>query len=165
MRTLALTLSCCCLALTACDTQDTPTTNTPPPPAIEDAILGTWETIEIEAKAPTYEGRDTSVHHLIEEADWSRAYGVRPAQTVFTPDGKLVRTHRLANGQVADVTNGLWRAQGTDTLLFIEPNKTFYYAYDLEGSRLELRGTIDWDYDGEADDDYRAVLRQIARTE
>ncbi|MEL7162383.1 MAG: hypothetical protein AAFN92_16615, partial [Bacteroidota bacterium] len=136
-----------------------------PAPAMEEALLGTWETIEIEVKAPTYQGQDTSIHHLIREADWGKTYGVRPASTVFTPDGKIARTHRLQSGQVADVTHGLWKVQGKDSLLFIEPNKTLYYAHELEGSRLTLTGLIDWDQDGERDDDYRAVLRLVSKTE
>ncbi|MEO0731735.1 MAG: hypothetical protein AAFZ52_02795 [Bacteroidota bacterium] len=163
MQTHALPVLLCTLALMACQPQEEPADT--PPPAMEEALLGTWETIEIEVKAPSYQGQDTSIHHHIREADWGRTYGVQPARTVFTPDGKLARTHKLLNGQVADVTHGLWKVQGSDSLLFIEPNKTLYYAHDLAGNRLTLTGRIDWDLDGEEDDDFRSVLRLVGRTE
>ena len=132
---------------------------------IAKALLGTWETIEVDVDYATYDGADTSYRQRIGEADWKRLYGVRPARTVFTPDGKLVRTHILSDGQVVDVTNGLWRARGADSLLVIEPNRTLYYDFLLEGDRLTLSGTVDYDLDGEDDDDYRSVMRLVSRTQ
>lgn len=168
MRTFT-TLSCTLLILaTSCngtgsDQETTPTTA--PVSTISEAILGTWETVELETSYPTYQGQDTAFHLLIREADWQRRYGVRPARTLYTPDGKLRRTHYNAAGQVTDVTNGLWKARGRDSLLVIEPNVTLSYRYQLDGDRLTLNGLVDGDYDGEADDDYRAVLRLVSRTD
>jgi len=134
-------------------------------PGLSAAILGTWETIEIEVHSPTYQGVDTTVHQTIREGDWGKYYGVKPAQTVFSADGKLIRTHRMKNGKVADIVNGLWKIQGTDSLLVIEPNKTLYYKHTLENNLLTLTGIVDWDFDGEEDDDYRSVMRLVSRTE
>lgn len=148
----------------SCEPKDPPPPPPPPVLPISEALLGTWETIEIEAQAPTYQGQDTAVHHLIREADWGRLYGVRPSRTVYTPDGKLRRTYYTSAGQVTDVTHGIWKAKGSDSLFVIEPNTTLNYKYVLENNLLTLTGTIDWDYDGEKDDAYRAVLRLVSRT-
>ncbi len=142
-------------------------TTTPPAAEAEnlnDALLGTWETIEIRVTSPTYQGGDTTVNDHIREADWGQIYGVRPARTRYTADGKLQRTHRLVNGQVANVTHGLWKPEG-DSLFVIEPNITYRYGYELENDRLTLHGLVDYDLDGVADDDYTSVLRLVSRTE
>ncbi|TXF84733.1 hypothetical protein FUA23_21050 [Neolewinella aurantiaca] len=136
----------------------------PAAPTFEETLLGTWETIEIEAHCPTYLGQDTTVHQLIKEADWGRQYGAKPSRTVYTADGKLKRTYYNVRGDITDVTNGLWKTVGEDSLFVIEPNTTLSYKHELDGSRLTLTGKVDWDYDGEADDDYRAVLRLVSRT-
>ncbi len=149
------------LCLLSCTEQEPPP---PPEPSFAEQILGTWETIEVEATSPTYQGLDTTVHQVIREADWGRLFGVRPSRTLYTNDGKLRRTYYNADGVVTDVTNGLWREKGKDSLLVIEPNTTLNYHYQLEGERLTLRGTIDWDFDGEKDDNYRAVMRLVSRT-
>jgi len=128
------------------------------------AILGTWETIEVEAHCPSYLGQDTTIHQLIKEADWGRKYGAKPSRTHFTSDGKLKRTYYNTNNQVTDVTNGLWKAVGQDSLFVIEPNTTISYKHEMDGSRLTITGMVDWDYDGEQDDDYRAVMRLVSRT-
>jgi hypothetical protein len=130
---------------------------------LETALLGTWETVELDVKYDTYLSGDTSYVEHITEAEWGRKYGVRPPSTRFTPDGKLRRTHRLRDGQVANVTHGIWKAQG-DSLLVIEPNITLTYFPELEGDRLVLTGLIDQDRDGQRDDSYRAVLRQVSRS-
>lgn len=131
----------------------------------EEALPGTWETIEVEAYCPTFEGRDTSITLLIKEADWARKYGSKPARTLYTPDGKLKRTYYNVRGQATDATNGLWKTVGEDSLFIIEPNTTLSYKHELKGSLLTLTGKVDWDYDGEQDDDYRAVLRLVSRTD
>ncbi len=158
-----LTLS---LALFAVGCNDTTTQQESEPETIpiEEALLGTWETIEIEANCPTYQSQDTTVHLLIKEADWGRQYGSKPARTVYTADGKLKRTYFNSKGEMTDATNGLWKTVGKDSLFIIEPNTTLSYKHELDGSRLTLTGKVDWDYDGEADDDYRAVMRLVSRT-
>ena len=156
---------CCSLLFAGCGGGEADSPATPAVPAIAEALLGTWETIEVETTSNTYEGRDTTVYQLITEADWSRKYGTKPARTVFTSDGKLQRTYFNVQGIAMDVTHGIWKAKGTDSLFVIEPNTTLQYLHELDGSRLTLTGLVDWDSDGEADDNYRAVLRLVARTE
>lgn len=129
----------------------------------EQAILGTWETVEIEVDYESYGGGDTTAHELIKEADFGQLYGAKPPRTVFTPDGKLRRTHRFKDGRVSDVVNGLWKVHSTDTLLFIEPEKTLYFSYKMTSDRLELTGLTDSDGDKEVDDLKRTVLRLVAR--
>ncbi|SEQ52780.1 hypothetical protein SAMN05444359_11181 [Neolewinella agarilytica] len=159
-------LFCSLILLFACENASTDTDSEKiAKPDLSQDILGTWETIEIEVHSPTYQGVDTTVHQTIREGDWGKYFGVRPAQTVFTPDGKLVRTHRMKNGKVADIVNGLWKIQGTDSLLVIEPNKTLYYKHELENNLLTLTGIVDWDFDGEEDDDYRSVMRLVSKTQ
>ena len=154
-----LTLSC-----TGGETNsESPAAETTPGAALSEGLLGTWETVELDIAYATFQGGDTAYAELIREADWGRVYGVKPPSTVFTPDGKLRRTHRLRDGQVANITNGIWRAQG-DSLLVIEPNVTFTYFPELNGDRLELSGLVDQDRDGQRDDRYRAVYRLVSRT-
>lgn len=164
MRT-PTTLSFTLLVLFFACNDSEPAPEAPAEPTISEAMLGTWETIELELNYPTYQASDTAYHLLIKEADWQRSYGVRPARTLYTPDGKLRRTHYNAAGQITDVTNGLWKARGADSLFIIEPNTTLSYHHQLDGDRLTLTGLLDSDNDGEKDDAYRAVLRLVSRTD
>ena len=151
--------------LLACGPNDAAAPADPPAAPLSRALLGSWETIEIEVNSESYLGGDSTLTDHIREADWGRKYGVRPAITRFTPDGKLQRTHRLRDGQTVNLIHGLWRERG-DTLVIIEPSISYRYSYDLApgGDRLELRGRVDYDRDGAADDDYRAVLRKTSNS-
>jgi hypothetical protein len=152
------------LTLLVAGCSDSPSAAPPPPvPELETALLGTWETVELDVSYATYLAGDTSFQERITEAEWGQKYGVRPPSTRFTADGKLLRTHRLTDGQVANITHGIWKAQG-DSLLVIEPNVTYTYLPDLNGDRLVLTGLTDQDQDGKRDDQYRAVLRQVSRS-
>lgn len=132
--------------------------------ALSTAMLGTWEIIEMRVTVPTYLGADSTFSQHITEADWSRVYGVKPARTVYTNDGKLKRSYFFKNGQVTDVVNGLWRIKG-DSLQVIEPNITLNYLPTIEGEKLKLKGLVDYDRDGEVDDRYEANFRLVARTQ
>lgn len=165
MKTLFVSLPLLLLVLlTSCTSDPELSEQEAPNQSLENAMLGTWETIEIEVHSPTYQGGDTTVHQLIKEADWGRVYGVQPARTVFTADGKLRRTHKLSGGQEAGIINGLWKVTDTDSLFIIEPEITYTYAPTMEPQRLTLRGVVDYDFDGEKDDEYRSVMRLVSRT-
>ena len=160
-------LLCLTAAVTSCggnEQKTVPTAKTAESTIVE-ALLGTWETVEVETTSHTWEGRDTIVHLHIKEADWARRFGSRPARTVYTPDGKFRRTYYNIKGQATDLTNGLWKAKGTDSLQVIEPNNLMVFKHELNAGRLTLTGFVDWDYDGEQDDEYRAVLRLVAKTD
>lgn len=162
-----LTLSLLPLLLAACSTDPAPAAPQEPASAVDISkeLLGTWETVEVDVRYTTYQNQDTAFQQVIREGDWGKLFGVRPARTEFTPDGKHKRTHTLSSGQVADITNGVWKARGADSLLIIEPNRTFFYEHELSGDRLVLTGTVDYDLDGEVDDEYRSVMRLVARTQ
>lgn len=154
------------LSLTACPPDDPNVGEEQTDPVAVDtrtAILGTWETVEIEVNYDSYDGGDTTAYELIREADFSRLYGAQPPQTVFTPDGKTKRTHRFVDGRVSDVVNGLWKVHNADTLLFIEPAKTLYFDYELTSDRLVLDGMTDSDFDGQVDDRTKTVMRLVAK--
>lgn len=164
MRMIYSTLLVISLGLLTCDTREAPMPE-PNAPTPQTALLGTWETIDIRVDQATFQGSDADSLFRIREGDWGKTYGVRPARTVFTPDGKLRRTHRMRDGQVANVVNGLWKVQGPDSLFIIEPNKTLYYGFELQDDRLTLHGLVDHDLDGARDDRYRAELRLISKTQ
>ncbi|PHI20906.1 hypothetical protein CEQ90_05945 [Lewinellaceae bacterium SD302] len=132
--------------------------------SLNEDLLGTWEIVEMRVKAPSYMGSDSTFIQHITEADWGQVYGVKPAKTAFTKDGKFKRTLFLRTGQTTDVVNGLWKIEG-DSLLTIEPNVTLSYLPTLDGEKLKLVGTIDYDRDGVSDDEYEANYRLVARTQ
>ena len=157
------------LALASCGadgTDDRPAGGAAPSTAAPDlntALLGTWETVDYAVDYATYLGGDTSYTERIGEAQWGRVYGVRPPSTVFTADGKLLRTHKLRDGTVVNTVNGLWKQQG-DSLFVIEPSITFTYYPELTGQRLTLTGIVDQDRDGQRDDRFTATYRLVGRT-
>ncbi|NJO86878.1 MAG: hypothetical protein HC821_02170 [Lewinella sp.] len=131
---------------------------------VAEQLLGTWEIVELNVTCPTCEGQDSTMVQHITESDWGPLYGAKPAQTRYLPNGKLERTYYFRDGTIADVSHGLWSVQG-DTLRQIEPSVVFYYRHELLEERLKLSGTIDFDRDGAADDDYQASFRLVARTQ
>lgn len=162
MRLLSLLIF---LALFSCDQGNSSSTeSSATADGLKSELLGTWEAMDLNIHSPTFEGQDTVVNQIIKEADWGQLYGVKPAQTVYTADRKLRRSHFYTNGQLINVVNGLWKLEG-DSLHIIEPNITFSYLAKFDNQKMTLTGLIDWDRDGERDDDYTATFRLVGRTD
>lgn len=155
------------LVLFSCDPDNSSTDaqeTTTEPDRLKTQLLGTWETMELNVHSPSYEGQDTVVNQIIKESEWGKVYGVKPAQTVYTADRKLRRSHFYANGQLINVVNGIWKLEG-DSLHIIEPNITFSYLAVFDNQKMTLTGLIDWDRDGERDDSYEATFRLVSQTD
>ncbi|MEM6395056.1 MAG: hypothetical protein AAF741_01820 [Bacteroidota bacterium] len=133
---------------------------------VSEALLGTWELIELEVDQVTIDGSDSSYTRFISEANWLRQYGVNPGRTTFTSDGKFVRKTRLANAEEVNLVHGLWQTLGGDSVRTIEPNivRVLVTEFNATQDQFEWTGLVDDDNDGEADDSYRAKYRLVGRT-
>jgi len=60
------------------------------------------------------------------------------------------RYRATANGEQS---RGIWNAF-SDTLMMVEPRTTYQYVVNFTDKEAIFRATLDWDGDGEADDNY-----------
>lgn len=127
------------------------------------ALPGTWETKYLQIKMPTHNGSDsTSVFEASEEY-WEAKFFVKPYRTFFSPEQKYHTVHRGLQGQVISESRGMWNTFG-DTLLMIEEGSTVQYKLLVEKGQAHFSALLDWDQDGEEDDEYYLVYRLVSKS-
>ena len=130
---------------------------------LETTLPGTWETIYMKVKSPTFEKSDsTSVFEASEEY-WEARFGVKPYRTYFSEDKKFHTVYRGLNGTLISEVSGIWNAFG-DTLMMVEPKATSQYKVLAEKGRAHFSAVMDWDGDGEEDDEVYFIYRLISKS-
>ncbi len=124
------------------------------------ALPGGWETTYIRVQVNSYLNADSSFVFEIKEENWEERMQIAPLRTYFQSDNKYRREHRTLDGNLMDATRGVWNTFG-DTLMLIEPDATYSYQVKLGNGLGEFSAELDWDGDGEADDQYLDIKRYI----
>lgn len=130
---------------------------------LKEELPGLWVTSRIEVKINSVNGQDTSYVENIEEATWRNRFSVHPPEYYFSTDQKFRREHRSLADTLMSSSRGIWNAF-SDTLMLIEPDGTYQYLVSFEGTQAIFSTKLDWDGDGQADDDFKSwnrLLRKI----
>jgi len=127
---------------------------------LKKALPGTWESVSLKVTINSLQNSDSSYVFQVEEENWERKLGVRPVKYFYTPDQKFRRVHYDARDSITEVTRGIWNVFG-DTLMMIAEDATYQYEVSLKNGLSEYRTYLDWDGDGEEDDEYIGVQRLI----
>lgn len=130
---------------------------------LSNVLPGTWESVSIRVEVNTAENTDSSYLFEVREEEWGERLGTRPIRFYFQPDNKYRQEFIALDGQPLSTAKGIWNTFG-DTLMLIEPNATYQYLVSTGKGMAEFRTTMDWDGDGEEDDNYLSVQRRISLT-
>jgi hypothetical protein len=128
---------------------------------LKEALKGTWQTFQINVAINSADGRDTFRTVSYTQEVWEKGFNMEPPVYYFQPDQKYRLVHRSLEGNIVDQTRGIWNTFG-DTLVLIEPERTTQYLVRLANGKATFRNFQDWDEDGEADDEYQGLQRQIS---
>ena len=133
----------------------------PPPVDLSDQLIGTWETTFIHVDVVSAEGKDSMYVFEIDEQTWMNRMQVKPLRTLFNPDNSYRVQYPALNDSLLSEERGLWQLYG-DTLHLIQPDATYIYEIALSNGQATFHATLDWDGDGEDDDNYRNKRRKIS---
>ena len=136
----------------------------PPPLALSKILPGTWEIVHLTVTVNSYNNTDSSYVEEIREEQWEKVFFVKPVRTFYELDNKYRRAYLDANEELMSESRGMWNTFN-DTLMMIEPDATYQYIVEKQpNGLLKFSGLIDWDSDGQEDDEYVAMQRYISRT-
>ena len=151
----------CALAVWAC--QGEPQKAETSKVDLKEVLPGTWETKFFQIKMPTHNDSDsTSVFEASEEY-WEAKFQVKPYRTYFGPDQKYRTAYRGLQGHLISESRGVWNAFG-DTLMMIQKDGTLQYKLLVEKGQAHFSALLDWDQDGEEDDEYYMIYRLVSKS-
>jgi hypothetical protein len=128
---------------------------------LQKTLPGTWESVSLRVDINSANGTDTSYVFEVREEEWVNRLGVKPVKTYYKLDNKYEQVFTSLTDTILSTSRGMWNVFG-DTLMMVEPNATYHYEAGVENGLISLKARLDWDGDGEEDDDYVGVHRKIS---
>jgi len=129
---------------------------------LKSALPGTWETIAFQVNIQSFQNTDSTFTMEIKEGEWESQMQMRPIQTVYELTNKYYSTYKNLSDSVIRIERGIWNVFG-DTLLLVSPDATYTYQFLLQNEKAELRTLLDWDGDGQEDDEYIGIQKRIKK--
>lgn len=130
---------------------------------LKEVLPGIWESVSVRVLVNSAESTDSSYVFEVREEEWGERLGTRPIRYHFQLDNKYRQEFIALNGELMSTSQGMWNTF-SDTLMLIEPNATYQYIVSTGKGLAEFRTLLDWDGDGQEDDEYLGVYRQVSRT-
>jgi len=161
---LFLILFIAALGLISCQQEPSSNESAEPTLDLDKTLPGTWELINITVKVNSFENTDSSYVEEIKEEQWEKTFFVKPVRTYYEMDNKYRRAHLNLEDDLMSESRGMWNTFN-DTLMMIEPDATYQYVISKQpNGLLKFSTLLDWDSDGEKDDEYVGLQRYISRT-
>lgn len=129
---------------------------------LKQALPGMWITAKIEVTIHGLNGTDSTVVEKVEESTWRNRFFVHPPEYYFGSDNKYRRVHRSLADTLISNARGLWNTFG-DTLMLIEPDATYQYIVTKENEQIVFKTMVDWDGDGQTDDEFTSWQRLLRK--
>ena len=126
-------------------------------------LPGTWESVSINVKVNSVNNTDSSYVFDVPEKLWTKKLGVRPIKTYYTTENNNYTSEYYdLNDSLINKTRGKWYIFG-DSLRLVTPEATYEYEVSVSGGLGNFRSLMDWDGDGQLDDEYNGVQRKISK--
>lgn len=127
---------------------------------LEQAIVGEWANVSMRVWVKTYDKSDTSFIVDINEDNWDMKMTVKPIITTIYEDGTYISEFRNSFDSLIYQPKGRWMIDG-DTLIMEDHQAVYRYHVFVDGDRAEFKTILDWDGDGQADDEYFGIQRRM----
>ncbi len=128
---------------------------------LETDLPGQWENMSMRVVVNTFNRSDTSFIVDINEENWELKMTIKPILTTILNDGTYTSEFRNSFDSLIYRPKGTWLLDG-DTLIMEDQQATYKYQIFIDGSRAEFRSIMDWDGDGDMDDEYFGIQQKIA---
>ncbi len=145
------------LVLSSCQKSETPESVD-----LKEMMPGTWESVSIKVVVNSVSNTDSSYVFDVPEKLWKEKLGVQPVKTYYqAEENKFYSEYIDLDGNITNVERGKWYVFG-DTLMRVTPDATYQYEVAISGGVGTFKSMMDWDGDGNEDDEYSGVQRKIS---
>ncbi len=127
---------------------------------LEIDIVGEWVNNSMKVRVNTFNNSDTSFIVDINEDTWEMKMNIKPIVTTIREDGTYISEFRNSFDSLIYRPEGSWLIDG-DTLIMEDHQEVYKYQVFIDGGRAEFKNMIDWDNDGNVDDEYSGVQLKI----
>jgi hypothetical protein len=126
---------------------------------LEQSFVGEWINVSMRVWVRTYNQSDTSFIVDINEDNWDLKMTVKPIATTVYADGTYTSEFRNSFDSLIYRPKGTWMIDG-DSLIMEDHQAVYKYQIFIDGDLAEFKSIVDWDNDGQVDDEYFGVQRK-----
>lgn len=123
-------------------------------------LPGKWETVAFKVNINTYQNTDSTFVLEVKGGEWEDKLQMRPIQTEYSARNRYQSNYHNLSDSLIRTERGIWNIFG-DTLMLISPEATYQYKVNWQGEMVELRSVLDWDGDGQEDDEYIGIQKLV----
>ncbi len=127
----------------------------------EQAIIGKWINSTIEVDLRTYNNSDTSFRVSINEDNWKLKMNIKPVETTLRENGTFLNNYLDTLGIVFHSNSGIWYLDGDSLFLEEESGEVYSFEVIVNGDVMEMHTIVDYDEDGEKDDNYFGTYKRV----
>lgn len=127
---------------------------------LKSALPGTWVAVAFRVKVNSFQNTDSSFVMEVKEGEWEQKLQMPPIQTVYDAENRFRTQYKSLSDSLLRTERGIWNVFG-DTLMLVSPDATYQYQVILQNKKAELKALIDWDGDGQEDDEYTGIQKLI----
>ncbi len=129
---------------------------------LKTTLPGTWETVSFRVDINATDSLEPRSVFEVEEGKWVEKLSVQPVVTHFDTASKFRQEHKNQADSLVRLTRGIWNIFG-DTLMMIAPDATYQYRVEIQGQQATFRCLLDWDGDGQEDDEYIGIQKLVKK--
>ncbi len=125
-------------------------------------IVGAWQTQEVEVTLRSINNSRKDSSFTIDQMAMEQSTGTRPATTFIQADGSYRDEVRNTEGKLIKENKGYWHLN-SDSLYIRMASQTqgeMRFGIEQKGNKMQLTNRIDWDVDGQKDDEMVVKLRR-----
>ena len=126
---------------------------------LEQNFVGEWINVSMRVWVRTYNQTDTSFIVDINEDNWDLKMTVKPIATTVYADGTYISEFRNSFDSLIYQPKGTWMIDG-DSLIMEDHQAVYKYQIFIDGDLAEFKSIVDWDNDGQVDDEYFGIQRK-----
>jgi hypothetical protein len=126
---------------------------------MEQNLIGKWTNVAMRVRVNTYNKSDTSFIVDINEDNWDLKMTVKPIVTMIYDNGTYESEFRNSFDSLIYKPQGTWMIDG-DSLIMKDHQAVYRYKIFIDGDMAEFKSLLDWDSDGQVDDEYFGVQRK-----
>lgn len=150
------------IILIACQSKNTSSAENQVNIDLKTDLPGTWEALAFKVNINTFQNTDSTFVMEIKTGEWEEKMQMRPIQTEYSADNRYRSTYHNLSDSLIRTERGVWNVFG-DTLMLISPEATYQYEVTLQGETAQFRSLLDWDGDGQEDDEYIGIQKLIKK--
>ncbi len=130
-------------------------------PDLRAALPGVWEAVSFRVVLNAADSSASQSVFEVAPGEWQAKLGIAPVLTHYDTASRFRQEYQNnPSGSSAPLTRGIWNIFG-DTLMMITPEATYVYRVQLNGQEAVFRCLLDWDNDGQEDDEYTGIQKRV----